>query len=85
MAAPRFLLLDEPSLGLAPLLVTQVFEIIAALAAEGTTILLVEQLANQALRVADRAYVLETGVLTGGGDAAALAADPRIRQAYLGA
>jgi branched-chain amino acid transport system ATP-binding protein len=85
MAAPRFLLLDEPSLGLAPLLVSQVFQIIADLAAEGTTILLVEQLANQALRVADRAYVLEAGTLSGGGDAATLAADPRIREAYLGA
>ena len=85
MAAPRFLLLDEPSLGLAPLLVTEVFGIIAALAAEGTTILVVEQLANQALRVADRAYVLETGVLSGGGDAATLANDPRIQEAYLGA
>src|SRR5438874_7782793 len=73
MAGPRFLLLDEPSLGLAPLLVAQVFEIIAGLAAEGTTILLVEQLAHQALRVADRAYVLEAGALRGGGDAAALA------------
>ena len=85
MAGPRFLLLDEPSLGLAPLLVTQVFEIIADLAAEGTTILLVEQLANQALRVADRAYVLEAGALRGGGEAAALAADPSIQAAYLGA
>jgi branched-chain amino acid transport system ATP-binding protein len=85
MASPRFLLLDEPSLGLAPLLVSQVFEIIAALAAEGTTILLVEQLAHQALRVADRAYVLEAGVISGGGDAAGLAADPHVREAYLGA
>jgi branched-chain amino acid transport system ATP-binding protein len=85
MAAPRFLLLDEPSLGLAPLLVSQVFEIIAGLAAEGTTILLVEQLAHQALRVADRAYVLEAGVLSGGGDAAALAKEAHVRQAYLGA
>jgi branched-chain amino acid transport system ATP-binding protein len=85
MAAPRFLLLDEPSLGLAPLLVSQVFGIIADLAAEGTTILLVEQLAHQALRVADRAYVLEAGVLTGGGEAAALAKDAHVREAYLGA
>jgi branched-chain amino acid transport system ATP-binding protein len=85
MAAPRFLLLDEPSLGLAPLLVSQVFAIIADLAAEGTTILLVEQLAHQALRVADRAYVLEAGRLSGGGDASVLAADPHVREAYLGA
>jgi branched-chain amino acid transport system ATP-binding protein len=85
MASPRFLLLDEPSLGLAPLLVSQVFEIIAALAADGTTILLVEQLAHQALRVADRAYVLEAGVISGGGDAASMAADAHVREAYLGA
>ena len=85
MASPRFLLLDEPSLGLAPLLVSQVFEIIAGLAADGTTILLVEQLAHQALRVADRAYVLEAGVISGGGDAASMAADAHVREAYLGA
>jgi branched-chain amino acid transport system ATP-binding protein len=85
MAEPRFLLLDEPSLGLAPLLVSQVFEIIAGLAADGTTILLVEQLAHQALRVADRAYVLEAGVIRGGGDAASMAADTHVRDAYLGA
>ena len=85
MASPRFLLLDEPSLGLAPLLVSQVFDIIADLAAFGTTILLVEQLAHQALRVADRAYVLEAGVISGGGDAASMAADAHVRDAYLGA
>jgi len=85
MAEPRFLLLDEPSLGLAPLLVSQVFDIIAGLAADGTTILLVEQLAHQALRVADRAYVLEAGVISGGGDAASMAADSHVRDAYLGA
>ncbi len=85
MASPRFLLLDEPSLGLAPLLVSEVFDIIAELAAEGTTILLVEQLAHQALRVADRAYVLEAGTISGGGDAGSVAADPHVREAYLGA
>jgi len=85
MASPRFLLLDEPSLGLAPILVSQVFDIIADLAADGTTILLVEQLAHQALRVADRAYVLEAGEISGGGDAATMAADPHVREAYLGA
>jgi len=85
MASPRFLLLDEPSLGLAPLLVSQVFEIIAGLATEGTTILLVEQVAHQALRVADRAYVLEAGVMSSGATAAAVAADPHVRAAYLGA
>jgi len=85
MARPRFLLLDEPSLGLAPFLVTEVFEIIEALAAEGTTILLVEQLAHQALRVASRAYVLEAGAITAEGRADELAKDPHVRAAYLGA
>jgi branched-chain amino acid transport system ATP-binding protein len=85
MARPKFLLLDEPSLGLAPLLVAEVFEIIRNLAKEGTTILLVEQLANLALEVADRAYVLETGTITTGGTAAEVAVDPKVRAAYLGA
>ena len=85
MAKPRFLLLDEPSLGLAPLLVAEVFGIVAGLAAEGTTILLVEQLAHQALRVATRAYVLEAGAVTAHGRAEDLAKDPHIRAAYLGA
>ena len=85
MARPRFLLLDEPSLGLAPLLVTEVFGIIEALAAEGTTILLVEQLAHQALRVSNRAYVLEAGAITAEGPADELAKDPHVRAAYLGA
>ena len=85
MAKPRFLLLDEPSLGLAPILVTEVFRIIRELAAEGTTILLVEQMANQALAVADRAYVLETGTITADGPADEVRADTRVRAAYLGA
>jgi branched-chain amino acid transport system ATP-binding protein len=85
MARPRFLLLDEPSLGLAPMLVSEVFGIIAGLAAEGTTILLVEQLAHQALRVSNRAYVLEAGAITAEGQAADLANDPHVRAAYLGA
>jgi branched-chain amino acid transport system ATP-binding protein len=85
MARPTFLLLDEPSLGLAPILVTEVFRIIRELAAEGTTILLVEQMANQALAVADRAYVLETGTITAEGPAADVRADTRVRAAYLGA
>ena len=85
MSQPRFLLLDEPSLGLAPLLVAEVFAIVRSLAAEGVTILLVEQLANLALNVADRAYVLETGEITASGPAAQVAADPRVRTAYLGA
>jgi branched-chain amino acid transport system ATP-binding protein len=85
MARPRFLLLDEPSLGLAPLLVTEVFRIIRQLAEEGTTILLVEQMANQALAVADRAYVLESGTITAEGPAGEVREDPRVRAAYLGA
>ena len=85
MSQPSFLLLDEPSLGLAPLLVAEVFAIVRQLASEGVTILLVEQLANLALAVADRAYVLETGEITASGPAAEVAADPRVRAAYLGA
>ena len=84
MAEPRLLLLDEPSLGLAPLLVKQIFEIVGEINAQGTTIVLVEQNARQALRVARRAYVLETGAVTLAGDASALARDPRVRAAYLG-
>jgi branched-chain amino acid transport system ATP-binding protein len=85
MARPRFLLLDEPSLGLAPLLVAEVFSIIRQLADEGTTILLVEQMATQALAVADRAYVLETGTITADGPADTVRDDPRVQAAYLGA
>lgn len=84
MARPRLLLLDEPSLGLAPLLVERIFEAISQLKAEGTTILLVEQNARQALRIADRAYVLETGLVAMSGTAAELAANPDVERAYLG-
>jgi branched-chain amino acid transport system ATP-binding protein len=84
MAEPKLLLLDEPSLGLAPLLVQQIFGIIRAINDQGTTVVLVEQNARQALRVAQRAYVLETGVLALEGSAAELARDPRVREAYLG-
>ena len=84
MAEPKLLLLDEPSLGLAPLLVKQIFEIVRAINAQGTTVLLVEQNAHQALRIAHRAYVLETGALALNGPAAELARDPRVRAAYLG-
>jgi branched-chain amino acid transport system ATP-binding protein len=84
MAQPKLLLLDEPSLGLAPLLVKQIFEIVNAINAQGTTVLLVEQNAHQALRIAHRAYVLETGALALSGPAAELARDPRVRAAYLG-
>ncbi|NUN53022.1 MAG: ABC transporter ATP-binding protein [Planctomycetaceae bacterium] len=84
MIDPAILLLDEPSLGLAPLVVRRIFDVVASLRDRGTTVLLVEQNANMALRLADRAYVLETGVVTLEGTGKALLADPRIREAYLG-
>ncbi len=84
MSRPRLLLLDEPSLGLAPLLVHTIFEAIDNIRAEGTTILLVEQNANAALHHSDRAYVLETGRIVMEGDSRQLAADPRVKEAYLG-
>lgn len=84
MAAPRLLLLDEPSLGLAPLIVQQVFRIVADIRARGTTVLLVEQNAHMALSVADRAYVLETGNILVSGRPEALWNDPKVRAAYLG-
>ncbi len=84
MSQPKLLLLDEPSLGLAPLIVKQIFEIIQQINAEGTTILLVEQNAQIALQVTDRGYVMETGEITIEGTSADLLADERVRQAYLG-
>jgi len=84
MARPRLLLLDEPSLGLAPKLVTQLFEVIAQIHRAGVTILLVEQNAYQALQVADTAYVLETGRVVLQGTAASLRQNPAVRKAYLG-
>ncbi len=84
MGAPKLLLLDEPSLGLAPLIIKEIFSIIRALRARGMTILLVEQMANLALGVADRAYVLETGRVTLSGTGAELLQDPQVRAAYLG-
>jgi branched-chain amino acid transport system ATP-binding protein len=84
MARPRLLLLDEPSLGLAPLLVERIFDVIARLKSEHVTMLLVEQNARMALEVADRAYVMETGRIKLGGLAAELAANPEVERAYLG-
>jgi len=84
MSRPRLLLLDEPSLGLAPLIVRGIFEIIRGLHEAGVTILLVEQNASLALQIADRAYVLEAGRLTISGRAAELLTDERVRKAYLG-
>jgi branched-chain amino acid transport system ATP-binding protein len=84
MSQPRLLLLDEPSLGLAPLVVHTIFEAIDEIKSKGTTILLVEQNAHAALKHSDRAYVLETGCIVMEGPSAELAADPRIKEAYLG-
>ncbi len=84
MGRPRLLLLDEPSMGLAPLIVAQIFDIIREIRAQQTTILLVEQNAAQALRLADRGYVLETGEIVMAGPARQLLDDPRVREAYLG-
>ena len=84
MSRPRLLLLDEPSMGLAPMIVTRIFEIIREINERGTTVLLVEQNAAQALRLASRGYVLETGQVVISDDSAALMADDRIRAAYLG-
>jgi branched-chain amino acid transport system ATP-binding protein len=84
MSRPRLLLLDEPSLGLAPLMVERIFETIAELKRQGRTILLVEQNVHQALDVADRAYVVETGRITLEGPAAELRHDPKVEQSYLG-
>jgi branched-chain amino acid transport system ATP-binding protein len=84
MGKPRLLLLDEPSMGLAPIIVQQIFEIIREINATGVTVLLVEQNAAQALTLADRGYVLQTGELVLEGTGAELLADPRIRAAYLG-
>ncbi|NHN54968.1 ABC transporter ATP-binding protein [Calidifontibacter sp. DB0510] len=85
MARPRVLLLDEPSMGLAPQFIRQIFAIIEEVNKQGTTVLLVEQNANQALKRADRAYILETGAITREGTGAELAADPAVKAAYLGA
>ena len=85
MSEPRLLLLDEPSLGLAPLIIADIFRSIRELREAGLTILLVEQMANQALGVADRAYVLETGQVTLEGTGQDLRRDPKVRAAYLGA
>lgn len=84
MSRPRLLLLDEPSMGLAPLLIREIFNIIQDINETGTTVLLVEQNANMALSIADRAYVLETGRITLSGDAKELAASEEVRKAYLG-
>ena len=85
MSRPRLLLLDEPSMGLAPMLIAQIFTIIREINADGVSVLLVEQNATQALRVAHRAYVLETGTVVKSGTGRELLEDPAVRAAYLGA
>ena len=84
MSRPRLMLLDEPSMGLAPKLIQQIFSIINEINEQGTTILLVEQNAMQALRIADRAYILETGEIVREGTGDELVADDSVRAAYLG-
>ncbi|MCB0887056.1 MAG: ATP-binding cassette domain-containing protein, partial [Propionibacteriaceae bacterium] len=84
MAKPSVLLLDEPSMGLAPLLVQEIFDIIVAINQTGTTVLLVEQNANVALQIADLAYVMETGSIVLSGEAKALAQTDEVKRAYLG-
>ncbi|WP_245663550.1 ABC transporter ATP-binding protein [Nocardia inohanensis] len=84
MARPKLLLLDEPSMGLAPMVIQQIFQIIADINDQGTTVLLVEQNAQQALTRSDRAYILETGEVTKTGEGSALLHDPAVKSAYLG-
>jgi branched-chain amino acid transport system ATP-binding protein len=85
MAGPKLLMLDEPSMGLAPMLVEKIFDIVREINAQGTTILLVEQNAHVALEISHRGYVLETGRVTLADDASVLLRDPHVREAYLGA
>jgi branched-chain amino acid transport system ATP-binding protein len=84
MSRPRLLLLDEPSMGLAPLMVARIFDMVREIAARGVTILLVEQNARRALELAHRGYVMESGAITLADDARALLANPKVREAYLG-
>jgi branched-chain amino acid transport system ATP-binding protein len=84
MARPKVLLMDEPSMGLSPILVDKIFEVVSDIHRQGTTILLVEQNASRALQLASRGYVLDSGEVTMSGDAKALLADPKVRAAYLG-
>ena len=84
MSRPKVLLLDEPSMGLSPIMVDKIFEVIKDVYAQGVTVLLVEQNASRALQIADRAYVMESGLLTMTGPARDLLVDPRVRAAYLG-
>jgi branched-chain amino acid transport system ATP-binding protein len=84
MSRPKVLLLDEPSMGLSPIMVDKIFEVVREVYAQGVTILLVEQNASRALQIADRAYVMESGLITMSGDAKQMLSDPKVRAAYLG-
>lgn len=84
MSRPRLLLMDEPSMGLAPIMVDKIFEVVKDVYAQGVTILLVEQNASRALQIANRAYVMESGLITMSGDAGQMLSDPKVRAAYLG-
>ena len=84
MSRPKVLLLDEPSMGLSPIMVDKIFEVIQEVSAQGVTILLVEQNASRALQIADRGYVMESGLITLSGDAHEMLHDPKVRAAYLG-
>jgi branched-chain amino acid transport system ATP-binding protein len=84
MSRPKVLLMDEPSMGLSPIMVDKIFEVVRDVYAQGVTILLVEQNASRALSVANRAYVMDSGLITMSGDAKQMLADPKVRAAYLG-
>ena len=84
MSNPKIILMDEPSMGLSPLLVNEIFHIIREVSADGTTVLLVEQNAKKALSIANRAYVLETGTISLSGNAADLMGNEQVKKAYLG-
>ncbi|MBC7718710.1 MAG: ABC transporter ATP-binding protein [Chitinophagaceae bacterium] len=84
MSRPKVLLLDEPSMGLSPIMVDKIFEVVKDVSSQGMTVLLVEQNASRALGIADRGYVMESGIVTMNGEAKALLDDPRVRAAYLG-
>lgn len=84
MSRPKVLLLDEPSMGLSPIMVDKIFEVVREVYAQGVTVLLVEQNASRALQIADRAYVMESGLITMSGDAKEMLSDPKVRAAYLG-
>jgi branched-chain amino acid transport system ATP-binding protein len=84
MSRPRVLLLDEPSMGLSPIMVDKIFEVVQEVHAQGVTVLLVEQNASRALQIADRGYVMESGLITMNGAARQMLDDPKVRAAYLG-